>query len=61
MEKIIERSKQSVFSIFAMLITLLSFVLLSLQITFISVLWGFSFFFSHFSHKLTEHEVSHHL
>ncbi len=57
MEESISSLRQYLFSFFAMLITLLSFVLLSLQITFISILWFFSSFINHLLEniKLTKH------
>ena len=45
------------YSFFAMFITVLSFILLSLQITFISILWGFKHFVNHINHKFIDHET----
>ena len=61
MENIIYSTKYYIYSFFAMFVTLLSFVLLSLQIAFISILWVFSYFIHHLNHKFTDHEVSHKL
>ncbi|WP_198266580.1 hypothetical protein [sulfur-oxidizing endosymbiont of Gigantopelta aegis] len=49
----IKKTGQFIFSFFAMLVTLLSFALLSLKILFISIIWMFSRFFSHLSYKLS--------
>lgn len=56
MEKTMHFSQHYLYSFFAMFVTLLSFILLSLQITFISILWGFNRFISHVNHKFTGQE-----
>jgi hypothetical protein len=44
---------QFIISFFAMIVTLLSFILLSLQIIFISIIWMFTRFLNNLSCKLS--------
>jgi len=53
----IEKMSQFFISFFAMIITLLSFVLLSLQILFISLIWMLIGFLNHLNYKLSNYGV----
>jgi len=54
-KNILEKIGQFIISFFAMIITLLSFALLSLQILFISIVWMFTSFLSHLNYKLSHY------
>lgn len=53
----IELISQFFISFFAMLITLISFTLLSLQILFVSLVWMISGFFNHLNYKLNNYGI----
>ena len=57
MTNILNRTGQFIISIFAILITALSFVLLSLQILFISLVWMVLSFLQHLNSKLTHYSL----
>lgn len=56
-EKMIEKIGQYFISFFAMTITLISFLLLSLQILFISIIWMITSFLSRLSYKLSHYGI----
>ena len=56
-ENVIQKISYFIISFFAMFITLLSFVLLSLQILFVSIIWMIISFLNHVNYKRSHYGV----